>query len=90
LPVSITTVPPVAELAPIAPFSFKRPQQTRRTLEALPRSLKFTDSLLYVFCGGARRPDDEAAVSEAREIVRAWSHPLMTLEGTCQPRAHQT
>jgi hypothetical protein len=63
------------DLAPIALFVFKRPEHTRRTLEALARNPEFADSPLHVFCDGSRRPGDDAAVLATREVVRNWAHP---------------
>jgi hypothetical protein len=62
-------------LAPIAIFAFKRPQHTARTLAALARNPEFLQSPLYIFCDGARRPDEAAAVEATREAVRAIEHP---------------
>jgi hypothetical protein len=66
-------------LAPIALFTFKRPKHTLRTLEALACNPEFTNSPLHVFCDGARRPDEESAVLETRQLVRAWPHPHKTI-----------
>lgn len=61
-------------LAPIAVFTFKRPEHTRRTLEALSRNPEFAQSDLHIFCDGSRRTDEEAAVHKTRELVRSWPH----------------
>lgn len=66
-------------LAPIALFTFKRPEHTRRTLEALARNPEFAVSPLHVFCDGPRRVDEEAAVHATREIVRGWPHAHKTV-----------
>lgn len=65
--------------APIALFAFKRPVHTRRALEALARNPEFERSPLHIFCDGARRPEDEAAVQATRDVVRRWAHPQKTL-----------
>lgn len=67
------------ELAPIALFTFKRPEHTRRTLEALARNPEFGNSPLHVFCDGSRRPEDDAAVLATREVVRNWAHDHKTI-----------
>jgi hypothetical protein len=64
-----------AELAPIALFTFKRPQHTERTLQALARNPEFERSPLHIYCDGARRPDEAAAVEATRAVARAWPHP---------------
>lgn len=62
------------ELAPIALFTFKRAQHTERTLQALARNPEFERSSLHIFCDGARRPDEAAAVEATRAVARAWPH----------------
>jgi hypothetical protein len=56
--------------APIAIFVYKRPDHTRRTIEALVRCPEFAESPLYVFCDGAKKPEDQAAIDETRAVVR--------------------
>ena len=67
------------ELAPVALFAFKRPEHTRRTLEALAANPEFSDSPLHVFCDGSRGAGDAVAVSATREVVRNWPHPHKSL-----------
>jgi hypothetical protein len=57
-------------LSSIALFVYKRPDHTRRTLEALMKCPEFSESPLYVFCDGAKRPEDQALVEQTREVVR--------------------
>ena len=63
-------------LAPIALFCFNRPSHTLRTLEALARNKDFEASKLYIFCDGARRPEESAAVEATRRVARDWPHPV--------------
>jgi hypothetical protein len=56
--------------APIAIFVYKRPDHTRRTIEALVQCPEFAESPLYVFCDGAKKPEDQAAIDETRAVVR--------------------
>jgi len=63
------------DLAPIALFTFKRPEHTQRTLEALARNPEFNSSALHVFCDGSRRPNEDEAVQVTRAIVEGWHHP---------------
>jgi hypothetical protein len=65
--------------APIALFTFKRPEHTQRTLEALARNPEFALSELHIFCDGSRRPNEDAAVEATREIARNFPHPNKTL-----------
>ncbi len=42
------------ELAPICVFSYNRPEHLKRTLEALSKNDLAGDSVLYIFCDGAK------------------------------------
>lgn len=64
-----------AALAPIALFVFKRPQHTRRALQALAANPEFTLTPLHIFCDGARSLAEQKAVEDTRRLVRAWQHP---------------
>ncbi len=66
-------------LAPIALFVFKRPEHTRRMLEALARNPEFEHSPLFIFCDGARHKAEWESINAAREVVRAFSHPAKVL-----------
>jgi hypothetical protein len=57
--------------SPIALFVYKRPDHTRRTLEALMKCPEFSESPLYIFCDGAKRSEDQALVEQTREVVRS-------------------
>jgi Glycosyl transferase family 2 len=57
--------------SPIALFVYKRPEHTRRTIEALMRCPEFNESVLHVFCDGAKSPDDQSVVDQTRSVVRA-------------------
>jgi len=59
-------------LTPIALFVYNRPHHTRKTLESLMANAEFSDSLLYVFCDGAKRKKDTALVRETRELIRSY------------------
>lgn len=65
--------------APIALFTFKRPEHTRRTLEALTTNTEFLDSPLFVFCDGARNEGEEEDVESTRQTVRDCPHPNKTI-----------
>jgi Glycosyl transferase family 2 len=57
--------------SPIALFVYKRPDHTRRTIEALMRCPEFNESVLHVFCDGAKSPGDQSVVDQTRAVVRA-------------------
>lgn len=59
-------------LAPIALFVYKRPEHTRRTVEALRQNELAAESELIVFSDGPRNENDNAAVAE----VRAYLHTV--------------
>ena len=62
-------------LAPIALFTFKRPEHTRRTLLSLAENANFLNSPLFIYCDGARHADESAQVEELRQLVNDWPHP---------------
>ncbi len=66
-------------LAPIALFTFKRPEHTRKSLESLALNPEFTGSPLFIYCDGARNETEAAQVDETRKLVRSWPHPLKTI-----------
>lgn len=57
-------------LAPVVLFAYNRPEHTRRVLEALARNDLAAQSPLYIFCDGAKRDSDAAAVEAVRGVVR--------------------
>lgn len=66
-------------LAPIALFTFKRPEHTRQTLESLATNPEFLDSPLFIYCDGARNDGEAGPVEATRKLVRDWSHPNKTI-----------
>lgn len=66
-------------LAPIAMFTFNRPEHTRKTLESLALNPEFAASPLFIFCDGARNGAESAQVEESRKLVRDWPHPNKTI-----------
>jgi hypothetical protein len=61
--------------APIALFTFKRPEHTRRALASLAINSEFADSPLFIYCDGARNDLESVQVEETRKLVREWPHP---------------
>ena len=59
-----------SSLAPIAFFVYKRPDHTRRTLEALAANEPASESELFIFSDGARSGQDEEGVRAVREYIR--------------------
>lgn len=58
-------------LAPIALFIYRRPEHTRRTIESLRANPEFAGSPVVIYCDGAKTPDAQQGVTEARRIARA-------------------
>lgn len=56
--------------APIAFFAYRRPEHTLRSLESLAQNEEAAQSELFIFCDGAKRPEDEDAVRQVRQVVR--------------------
>jgi len=57
------------DLAPIILFVYNRPDHTLRTLEALMANGLASDSTLYIYCDGARKPEEADAVNEVRNVI---------------------
>ncbi len=55
--------------APIAFFTYNRPRHTEAALAALQNNSRFAPERLFIFCDGARRPEDKAAVDATRAVV---------------------
>jgi hypothetical protein len=69
-------------LAPIALFVYKRPDHTRRTLEALAECELASQSKLFIFSDGPKTIADEAGVAEVRRLARsrAWCGEVEVVE----------
>lgn len=63
-------------LAPIILFTYNRPWHTQQTLEALKRNDLASESILYIYCDGAKKDatkEDIEKISEVRRVVRNFS-----------------
>jgi hypothetical protein len=56
-------------LAPIAFFAYRRPDHTRRTLEALAANILASESDLFIFSDGPRNAQAEEGVRAVREYI---------------------
>lgn len=72
----------MTDLAPIALFVYKRPRHTQQTLESLAANEGASESELFIFCDGPKRPEDEKAVEEVRRLVksRQWCGKINIIE----------
>jgi Glycosyl transferase family 2 len=61
----------VPDLAPIVLFVYNRPDHTRRTLAALAANPLAVESDLIVYADGPKKPEHQASVDAAREVVRS-------------------
>ena len=66
-------VPGMSSRAPVALFTFNRPDHTHRTLEALCANALASETDLIVFCDGPRSEADRAKTESTRAVVRAAS-----------------
>lgn len=60
----------MSNLAPIVLFVYKRPEHTRKTIEALQKNELFAASDLVIFSDNAKRETDERDVQLVREYIR--------------------
>ncbi|MEY3678357.1 MAG: hypothetical protein RI924_498 [Bacteroidota bacterium] len=58
------------KFAPIALFVYNRPEHTRRTIKFLQQNQLASDSRLFIFSDGPKRPADQAKVNQVRELIR--------------------
>lgn len=72
----------MTDLAPIALFVYKRPRHTQQTLESLAANEGASESELFIFCDGPKRPEDAKAVEEVRRLVksRQWCGKINIIE----------
>jgi len=56
--------------APVALFTYKRPEHTKATLMSLARNTLAQDTLVHIFCDGPKTESDQAAVEEVRKIAK--------------------
>lgn len=60
-------------LAPICLFTYNRPDETRKTIEALQLNKLALQSELFVFSDGPKREEDYSKVQETRSILKTIS-----------------
>src|SRR5690606_1234137 len=60
------------KLSPIILFVYNRPDHTRRTLQALEKSLLAQKSILYIFSDGAKNSAAKAVVNEVRTVIKSF------------------
>jgi Glycosyl transferase family 2 len=71
-----------SSLAPIAFFAYKRPEHTKRSLESLAKNHGAELSEVFIFCDGAKKSEDNEAVTEVRQIVKSqqWCGQVHIIE----------
>ena len=60
--------------SPIVLFTYNRPWHTRQTLDALSRNEEAQESILYIYCEGAKNnalPENIKKIEEVRRIVKS-------------------
>ena len=58
-------------LAPVALFTYNRPEHTLKTLEALSKNPLAENTDLYVFIDGAKKPEDQKNINEVEQIIKS-------------------
>ena len=61
-------------LAPIIVFAYDRPEHLRRTLEALAKNDKAQESVLFIYCDGAKpnaTEEQQLRIAKSREVAHA-------------------
>ncbi len=66
-------------LAPIVLLIHKRPEHTRTLLQSLTANRGVEDTPLYVYCDGPKLPEEIPLVEEARQVVRSFHLPRVTM-----------
>ena len=69
----------MTSIAPIIIFTYKRPEHMLQTLMSLSKNKDFLNSPLFIYCDGARHPDELAKIEEVRQLVNDWPHPNKTV-----------
>ncbi|MEZ5010006.1 MAG: glycosyltransferase [Chitinophagales bacterium] len=67
------------ELAPIVVFAYNRPNHLRQTLESLSKNILASESILYLFCDGAKEDastEEKERIDEVRKIASEITWPL--------------
>ncbi len=68
--------------APIAFFAYKRPDHALRSLQSLASNHQAAESDLFIFCDGAKTPEEQDAVDQVRSVVRSqtWCGQVEIIE----------
>jgi hypothetical protein len=56
--------------APLAIFTYNRPEHTARLLHSLERNKEFATSPITIYCDGPKAPEHEPAIQKTRQVVR--------------------
>lgn len=59
--------------SPVALFAYNRPDHLRRTYTALARCPEAADTVLHIFCDGAKSDGDRAAAEKVRAAARSYA-----------------
>ena len=70
------------KLSPIAFFAYKRPEHTKKSLKSLFQNESAESSELFIFCEGAKRPEDKESVRQVRQVARSkqWCGKVHIIE----------
>ena len=56
--------------APLAIFTYNRPEHTARLLRSLERNSEFAHCPVTIYCDGPKKPEHEATIEKTRQVVR--------------------
>lgn len=56
--------------APLAIFTYNRPEHTARLLHSLERNPEYATSPITIYCDAPKKPEHEAAVEKNRQVVK--------------------
>ncbi len=59
-------------MTPIAIFTYNRPEYVRKILSSLLRCTRLNDCRVFIFCDGAKKPEDAKSVEDSRTVVREY------------------
>ncbi len=59
-----------SSLAPVILFVYNRPKHTKKTLEALEKSIGASDTDIYIYSDGAKSGEDIESVNTVRALIR--------------------
>jgi hypothetical protein len=63
----------MANLTPVALFTYNRPQHAQRALAALARCDRLSETRVHIYCDGVNKPEHAEGVNATRQVVHDWA-----------------